>query len=85
MWPRSRAGRWLLWLLILIVLLIILSQLFGGFQKGTKVGGLGFIPGTPTPVANPAANAAAASVVNAAVVGAGPGAHQPGQIGRLAG
>jgi hypothetical protein len=40
-WPRSRAGRWLLWLLILVVVLIILSQLFGGFQKGTKVGGLG--------------------------------------------
>jgi hypothetical protein len=44
-WPRSRAGRWLFWLLILIVLLIILSQLFGGFQKGTKVGGLGFVSG----------------------------------------
>jgi len=39
-WPQSRAGRWLLWLLILVVLLIILDQLFGGFQKGTKVGGL---------------------------------------------
>lgn len=44
-WPRSRAGRWLLWLLVLIVVLIILSQLFGGFQKGTKVGGLGVSPG----------------------------------------
>ena len=43
-WPRSRAGRWLLWLLVLIVVLIILSQLFGGFQKGTKVGGLGSAP-----------------------------------------
>jgi hypothetical protein len=39
-WPRSRAGRWLLWLLILVVLLVILSQLFGGFQRGTKVGSL---------------------------------------------
>jgi hypothetical protein len=31
----------LLWLLVLVVLLIILSQLFGGFQRGTKVGSLG--------------------------------------------
>jgi hypothetical protein len=30
-----------LWLLILVVVLIVLSQLFGGFQKGAKVGGLG--------------------------------------------
>jgi hypothetical protein len=30
-----------LWLLVLVVLLIILSQLFGGFQRGTKVGSLG--------------------------------------------
>jgi len=48
-WPQSRAGRWLLWLLILVVVLIILSQLFGGFQKGTKAAGLGGYGGnTPT-------------------------------------
>jgi hypothetical protein len=29
----------LLWLIALIVLLIVLASLFGGFQKGTKVGG----------------------------------------------
>jgi hypothetical protein len=57
-WPRSRAGRWLLWLLILVVVLIILSQLFGGFQKGTKVGGLGFLSG--------ASHVGTASVVGAA-------------------
>jgi hypothetical protein len=31
----------LLWLLLLIALLIVLSVLFGGFQRGTKTGGLG--------------------------------------------
>jgi hypothetical protein len=45
-WPRSRAGGCLLWIVLLIVILIVLSVLFGGFQKGTKVSGLG-----PTPVA----------------------------------
>jgi hypothetical protein len=48
--PRSRVGRWLLWLLILVVLLVILSQLFGGFQRGTKVGGLA--PGTSVTTLN---------------------------------
>ncbi|MBV9450105.1 MAG: hypothetical protein JO345_29875 [Streptosporangiaceae bacterium] len=52
--PRSRAVRWLLWLLVLIVVLIILSQLFGGFQKGTKVGGLGSAPATVTAPRQPA-------------------------------
>jgi hypothetical protein len=40
-WPRSRAAGCLLWVVLLIVLLIVLSVLFGGFQKGTKVKGLG--------------------------------------------
>ena len=40
-WPRSRAGGCLLWIVALIVILIVLSVLFGGFQKGTKEGGLG--------------------------------------------
>jgi hypothetical protein len=36
---RIRARGCLLWILGLIVLLVILSLLFGGFQKGSKVGG----------------------------------------------
>ena len=40
-WPRSRAAGCLLWIVILVVLLIVLSVLFGGFQKGTQVRGLG--------------------------------------------
>jgi hypothetical protein len=39
--PGRRRGRLtgcLLWLIGLIVILIILALLFGGFQKGTKVG-----------------------------------------------
>jgi hypothetical protein len=43
--PRSRAAGCLLWLLVLIVLLIVVSLLFGGFQKGTKVNGLGAAAG----------------------------------------
>jgi hypothetical protein len=39
--PRTRAGGCLLWILVIIIVLIILSLLFGGFQKGTKAGGLG--------------------------------------------
>jgi hypothetical protein len=44
-WPRSRAAGCLLWIVLLVVLLIVLSVLFGGFQKGTQVKGLGFGPG----------------------------------------
>ena len=40
-WPRSRAAGCLLWVVLLIVILIAASVLFGGFQKGTKVRGLG--------------------------------------------
>jgi hypothetical protein len=39
--PRRRLTGCLLWILGLIVVLVILSLLFGGFQKGTKVGGAG--------------------------------------------
>jgi hypothetical protein len=35
-----------MWLLILVVVLVVLSLLFGGFRKGTKVGGAGL----PAPV-----------------------------------
>jgi hypothetical protein len=42
---RIRARGCLLWILGLIVLLVILSLLFGGFQKGSKVG-----EGAPGPV-----------------------------------
>ena len=38
---RRRAAGCLLWIVLLIVILIVLSVLFGGFQKGTKAGGLG--------------------------------------------
>jgi hypothetical protein len=34
----SRPVGCLLWLVALLVLLLVLSLLFGGFQKGTKVG-----------------------------------------------
>jgi len=37
--PRRGLTGCLLWILGLIVVLIVLSLLFGGFQKGTKVGG----------------------------------------------
>jgi hypothetical protein len=40
-WPRSGAAGCLLWIVLLVVLLIVLSVLFGGFQKGTQVKGLG--------------------------------------------
>jgi hypothetical protein len=43
--PRGRSRRrrigplgCLLWLLALVILVLVLSALFGGFQKGTKVG-----------------------------------------------
>jgi hypothetical protein len=39
--PRRRLTGCLLWILGLIVALVILSLMFGGFQKGTKVGGAG--------------------------------------------
>jgi hypothetical protein len=39
--PRRRLTGCLLWILGLIVVLVILSLMFGGFQKGTKVGGAG--------------------------------------------
>jgi hypothetical protein len=41
LWPRSRAAGCLLWVVLLVVLLVVLSVLFGGFQKGTQVKGLG--------------------------------------------
>jgi hypothetical protein len=44
--PRRRLTGCLLWILGLIVVLVILSLIFGGFQKGTKVGGAGL----PAPV-----------------------------------
>jgi uncharacterized membrane protein len=37
--PRNRAVGCLLWIVALLVLLLLLSVLFGGFQKGSKVGG----------------------------------------------
>jgi len=33
-----------MWILLLIIVLIVLSVLFGGFQKGAKVNGLGTHP-----------------------------------------
>ena len=50
-WPRSRAAGCLLWIVLLVVLFIVLSVLFGGFQKGTQVKGLGPVLGSGQPVA----------------------------------
>jgi hypothetical protein len=36
--PRNRAVGCLLWIVALLVVLLLLSILFGGFQKGAKVG-----------------------------------------------
>jgi ABC-type lipoprotein release transport system permease subunit len=44
-WPRSRAAGCLLWIVLLVVVLIVLSVMFGGFQKGTQVKGLGSVAG----------------------------------------
>ena len=38
---RRRLTGCLLWILGLIIVLVVLSLLFGGFRKGTKVGGAG--------------------------------------------
>jgi hypothetical protein len=35
---RSRSIRFLIWVLALLVIVLLMSLLFGGFQKGTKVG-----------------------------------------------
>jgi hypothetical protein len=35
---RTRLAGCLMWVLLLIILLVVASLLFGGFQKGTKVG-----------------------------------------------
>jgi len=51
--PRSRSRRGcLLWLLVLVIVLIVISLLFGGFRKGSKVGGAG--APQPVPAAVPA-------------------------------
>lgn len=42
---RSRLTGCLLWVLLLIIGLVVASLMFGGFQKGTKVG----IGGAPPP------------------------------------
>jgi hypothetical protein len=57
-WPRSRAAGCLLWIVLLVVLLIVLAVLFGGFQKGTRVNGMG--TGTRVSVAAAAGAAARA-------------------------
>jgi hypothetical protein len=59
--PRTRAGGCLLWILVVIIVLIVLSLLFGGFQKGTKAGGLGAPPRVPAAAA-PAGTVPAAGV-----------------------
>jgi hypothetical protein len=53
---RRRGTGCLLWILAIIIVLVILSLLFGGFQKGTKAGGLGrpapaLAAAAPVPVA----------------------------------
>jgi hypothetical protein len=49
--PRRRRTGCLLWVLAIIIILVILSLFFGGFQKGTKVGGAG--APSPVPVGAP--------------------------------
>jgi hypothetical protein len=49
---RIRARGCLLWVLLVIVVLIILSLMFGGFQKGTKSGGLGQHQGLGSPASS---------------------------------
>lgn len=73
-WPRSRPAGCLLWIVLLVVLLIVLSVLFGGFQKGTQVKGLGPVDArgaaasaAPGPAIAVAAAAAVAVAVAAAV------------------
>jgi hypothetical protein len=52
---RRRLGGCLLWVLALTIALIVISLLFGGFQKGAKVGGAGApVPVSPGP-SSPAA------------------------------
>ncbi|HEX3925038.1 MAG TPA: hypothetical protein VHY31_22335 [Streptosporangiaceae bacterium] len=51
-------------MLVLIIVLIALSVLFGGFQKGTKTGGLG--PAPPVRI-----SAAGGAVVGGGAVGGG--------------
>jgi hypothetical protein len=63
--PRRRLTGCLLWILAIIIVLVILSLFFGGFQKGTKAGGLG--RPAPVPVA------ARVSVAPRVPVAAGPG------------
>ncbi len=53
----SRPVGCLAWLIALIVLLLLLSALFGGFQKGAKVGG----SRPPAVLANDGASAAIAT------------------------
>jgi flagellar basal body-associated protein FliL len=36
--PRRRAMGCLIWMLVLVVVLLVLALMFGGFQKGSKVG-----------------------------------------------
>jgi cobalamin biosynthesis protein CobD/CbiB len=43
---RSRLSGCLLWLVLIVIVLIVISLLFGGFRKGSKVGGAG----APRPV-----------------------------------
>jgi hypothetical protein len=48
-WRRRRRSRTMgcaLWLLTLLAVLLVLALLFGGFQRGTKTGGL---PAAPVP------------------------------------
>ena len=51
--PASRLRGCLLWLLAVAIVLIVISLLFGGFRKGSKVGGAG--APRPVPAAVPAA------------------------------
>lgn len=51
---RSRLGGCLFWVLILIGVLIVLALFFGGYQKGTKAGGLPRTQTAALPATGPA-------------------------------
>jgi hypothetical protein len=69
--PRGRLAGCLLWVIGLIVILIVLALLFGGFQKGTKVG------------ADARVAAGLAVPRSAPLLAASQPAHAPGRAGNV--
>jgi hypothetical protein len=86
-WPRSRAAGCLLWIVLLVVLLIVLSVMFGGFQKGAQVKGLGparVWASVRGPVRGPGPTSPSPVVARAPLPGLSrPGPGRPGQAPAL--